>query len=264
MKKLLVFTDLHIVPQGETIIGLDPLARFSDGLDHALSRHPDAERIIITGDLTHSGTSIEYMRLHQVLAECPIPIHMTLGNHDRRAAFRVAFPDAPIINGGFVQDVVDLDNTRLILLDTLDEAAPDLHSGYLCADRLDWMDQAISSAGDRRVMVFLHHPPILTGFPGMDSIGLRNRTELATRLSAHKAVVQIIAGHIHRTIHGSLTLTQERQIPVAMLKSPCHQMPMNLKTDDHHLSIDEPGAYGIVLSTDDGIVVHSEDFTLSA
>ncbi|MEL7257839.1 MAG: phosphodiesterase [Pseudomonadota bacterium] len=262
MKKLLVFTDIHIVPQGETIIGLDPLERFSQGLQHALNNHPDAERIVITGDLTHHGTHDEYMLLHETLSDCPLPLSMTLGNHDRRAAFLEVFQDVSVTDAGFVQESVDLDETRLILLDTLDEDADNLHGGLLCEDRLNWMDQAIASADGRNVILGLHHPPVLTGFPGMDSIGLANRSELALRLGRHDNVVQILAGHIHRTIQGSLAVHEARNIPVFMFKSPCHQMPMHLSTEDHHISVDEPGAYGIVLNTDDGILVHTEDFTL--
>jgi len=262
MKKLLIFTDIHIVPQGEMIIGLDPLERFAQGLQHALSNHPDAERIVITGDLTHHGTQEEYMRLHDVLSDCPLPISLTLGNHDRRAAFRDVFQNVPVTGEGYVQESVDLDETRLILLDTLDEDAANLHGGLLCEDRLHWMDQAIASADGRRVILGLHHPPVLTGFPGMDSIGLANRSELASRLAQHDTVVQILAGHIHRTIQGNLAVNETRNIPVFMFKSTCHQMPMHLTTDDHHISVDEPGAYGIVLNSEDGILVHTEDFTL--
>ena len=184
MQKLLIFTDVHIVPEGETIIGIDPAERFAQGLAHAMTHHADAARVIITGDLTHHGTPGEYMRLRKCLTACPLPVHMTLGNHDRRAGFYAVFPNAVQTATGHAQEVIDQDDTRLILLDTLNEEAKDLHSGLLCQDRLDWMDQAISEAGGRRVILFLHHPPVLTGFAGMDSIELRNRGELGATAGA--------------------------------------------------------------------------------
>lgn len=262
MRKILVFTDPHITPRGESIIGLDPLERFNEGLTHALTHHPNAERVVITGDLTHHGTPGEYMLLHEALRECPVPVSLTLGNHDRRTAFRKAFPEISLTDQGFAQEIVDLDETRIILLDTLDEMAPDLHSGLLCDHRLDWLEAALKGADGRRAMIFMHHPPVLTGFDGMDSIGLRNRVEFARRLSHYSNVKQIIAGHIHRTLHAALPLEDGRVLPVISLKSTCHQMPMALGLADHHVSVDEPGAYGIVIHTKDGIVVHTEDFTL--
>ncbi len=257
MQKILVFTDIHLVPEGGTIIRLDPLTRFTDGLAHALDRHPDAARIVLCGDLTHNAAPVEYDRLKAVLDTCPVPVSLMLGNHDRRAPFFAAFPDAPRTGAGHVQHHVDVGDFRLICLDTLNEDAPDLHSGWLCDARLDWLDHALDTAGSRRVIVFTHHPPILTGLDGMDRIGLRNRDDLIARLSGRGNVAQIVSGHVHRSIQGAAGGT-----PVSILKSPCHQMPLALGDQDPSLSIDEPGAYGLLLLTGDGVIVHAEDFTL--
>lgn len=257
MEKIIVFTDIHIPAQGVDIIGLDPGARFAQGLAHALDRHPDAARIVITGDLTHTGAPEEYARLRGLLADCPVPVNLMLGNHDLRAPFLAVFPDTPVTAHGHVQHWFDIADTRLVLLDTLDEDADVLHSGFLCADRLDWLTHVLSEAGERRVVVFTHHPPIRTGFGGMDRIGLRNRAEFIARLQMQGNVVQIVSGHIHRTISGGAG-----GIPTAVFKSPCHQMPMILGDQSSHLSIDEPGAYGILMLGDEGVAVHTEDFGL--
>jgi 3',5'-cyclic AMP phosphodiesterase CpdA len=257
MQKIIVFTDIHLVPEGQTIIGLDPFARFMQGLAHALDNHPDAARVVLCGDLTHNAAPPEYARLRAALTTCPLPVSLMVGNHDRRAPFLAAFPEAARMGSGHIQHVTDLPGHRLICLDTLNEESADTHSGWLCEARLDWLDAALATAEDRRVIVFTHHPPIETGFKGMDWIGLKNRADLTARLAAAGNVVQIVSGHIHRTIQGSAG-----GIPVAILKSPCHQMPMALGYRDPSLSIDEPGAYGLLLLTDAGVIVHSEDFTL--
>ncbi|MEM6579574.1 MAG: metallophosphoesterase, partial [Pseudomonadota bacterium] len=205
MQKVLVFTDPHIVPEGETIIGLDPGARLAQGLQHAIAHHADAAAVIVTGDLTHHGTGEEYARLKKILSTCPIPLTLTLGNHDRRAAFCATFPETPT-SDGFVQSVVDLDDTRLIVLDTLDEETTDLHSGRLCDRRLGWLEGALKGAGGRRVILFLHHPPASTGFPNMDAIALRDPERLARVLAPYPNVVHIIAGHVHRTCQSTLML----------------------------------------------------------
>ena len=54
MTKLLVISDPHITPVGQTIIGLDTHARFTAALDHALTHHPDAAALILLGDLNVS------------------------------------------------------------------------------------------------------------------------------------------------------------------------------------------------------------------
>ena len=257
MQKLLVFTDIHFVREGADIIGLDPVERFRQGIDHALATHPDAARIIITGDLAHHGDPVEYRRLQAELSRIPLPVSLLIGNHDSRTAFRAAFSESAVDEYGFIQSYLDIGRHRLLFLDTVDEAAEVEHSGYLCPDRMAWLRQMLDVAQDRSVILFMHHPPLTTGFAGMDRIGLRNRRELASFLRGYPNVVQIIAGHVHRTISGAAG-----GIPTAIFKSPCHQMPMALAQDDEHLSVDEPGAYGLLLLQEDGVIVHTEDFGL--
>ncbi|WP_420862992.1 metallophosphoesterase [Algirhabdus cladophorae] len=250
MDKILVFTDIHITKPGQTIIGLDPAARFAQGLAHALHHHADAKAIIITGDLTHYGSRTEYRRLKDILADCPLPVHLMLGNHDRRAGFHEVFGGPE----GFVQFRLDFGEHTLLCLDTKDDDAPDHHSGYLCATRLTWLDQQIKEAKGRIVTVLCHHPPHDVGFPGMDSIKIRNGRALLARGNGFD---QLICGHVHRTIMGHID-----GLSFAMLKSPCHQAPLDFDDTETASSIDEPGAYGVLCLMPKGVVVHTEDFTL--
>jgi len=250
--KLLVLTDLHITADNRTIIGLNPATRMRAVLDHALAHHADADHLVITGDLTHHGQPAEYDALREIMRGCPVPVTYLIGNHDDRANFIAAFPDAPTADG-FVQTAFDTATHRIITLDSVQRTNnPVPHSGILCATRLAWLQTQLQT--DLDVLVFIHHPPVSTGFKGMDRIGLRNRRELRDMLAASGRVKHVIAGHIHRTISGNVD-----GIGYSTLKSPCHQMPMILADDDSSLSIDEPGAYGIVLLSDGHITVHTED-----
>lgn len=255
MPKILVMTDLHLTPGSQKIIGLDPLARLSAGIAHASRMHPDADRLVVMGDLTHYGDTASYAKLRAAFATVPWPVSYLLGNHDIRWKFRRDFPDCPTDPAGFVQSVVDLREVRLITLDTLDEDAEIEHSGHLCQDRLSWLADRLTET-DQPCLIFMHHPPFKTGFPGMDTIRLLN--DGAFRETVLRGnVAHIFAGHVHRTIHGSVD-----GIPATIFKSTCHQMPMLLGADDTTVSVDEPGAYGIVLVDGGEIVVHFEDFTL--
>jgi Icc protein len=257
MRKILVLTDLHILAAGGRIGPLDPVVRLRSALDHGLAAMPEAERVVITGDLTHNGQAAEYAVLKDLLAACPIPVHLMIGNHDNREAFRAAFPDAPVTSDGFVQEVVDTGAYRLILLDTVDAAADPRDSGLICLARLDWLRAKLSGAADRRVILFLHHPPMIVGFDAMDEIALRNRLEFLDILRDYPNITQIIAGHVHRTISGSAG-----GIPCAIFKSPCHQAPLYRPGMDTHASVDEPGAVGVLFLGPEGVVVHTEDVGL--
>ena len=59
MDKLLVLTDLHVRGIGQTILGIDALERFREGIHHATANHPDAVHIVLMGDIVHSGKVVE-------------------------------------------------------------------------------------------------------------------------------------------------------------------------------------------------------------
>lgn len=262
MTKLIVFTDLHITPEGGRIIGLDPVARLRNGIQHVNRHHPDAARVIFTGDLAHRGDAASYARLRDLLSELHCPYSLLVGNHDHRERFLDCFPDCPVDANGFVQQVLDVDGARLILLDTLFAPPyefPASYSGYLCEQRLAWLGQQLQEAAAKLpVLVFMHHPPHATGFAGMDAIALRNGEAFYDVLNRHGNVRHIVAGHVHRTISGS-----SHGISFSVFKSPCHQQPMNFGAMDTSLSVDEPAAYGIIFLQPDGVLVHTEDYEIS-
>ncbi|MCA1405502.1 phosphodiesterase [Ensifer sp. IC3342] len=261
MTKLIIFTDLHMVPEGETIIGLDPYRRLANGIAHVNRYHADADRVIFAGDLTHAADRPSYERLKALLGELVPPAATMIGNHDRREVFLDVFSGAATDENGFVQQVIDFADCRAVLLDTLFAPPydyPTSHAGHLCRRRLDWLDQQLAEAGGRPVLIFMHHPPHVTGFTSIDMIRLINGQEFYALVKRHGNVRHIFAGHVHRTISGS-----SHGIPFSISKSPVHQQPMPFDTPNASLSVDEPAAYGIILVTSDGVIVHTEDYEIA-
>ncbi len=259
MQKLLFLSDLHICAPGETIIGLSPSQRCADALHAAITAHADAEALILLGDLTHHGTDEEYIELARLLADVPVPVIPMLGNHDRRDAFLRNFPDAPQMPSGHIQQWRDVGQHRVITLDSLD-GPPFLdghHAGRLCDLRSAFLEDALATREGRHAIVCIHHPPFETGIIGMDRIALTEGAAFLDMLARHGRV-HLICGHIHRTMSGSA-----RGVPWSMFKSPCHQGVLDLVQPNSHLSSNEPGAYGCVLWSVDGVVVHSVDVGLA-
>ncbi|ASY55061.1 MULTISPECIES: phosphodiesterase [Sinorhizobium] len=261
MTKFIIFTDLHMVPDGTTIIGIDPYRRLANGIDHVNRYHADADRVIFAGDLTHQADRASYERLKDLLFELIPPAAVMLGNHDRREVFLEVFREAARDENGFVQQVIDFPDCRAVLLDTLFAPPYDYpmsHAGQLCERRLNWLDRQLGSADDRPVLIFMHHPPHASGFAGIDMIRLINEEQFYGLVKRHGNVRHIFAGHVHRTISGS-----SRGIPFSIFKSPVHQQPMPFDIADASLSVDEPAAYGIAVVTADGVLVHTEDYEIA-
>ena len=180
MRKALVISDIHLRSKKRNIIGLDPLRQFTEALSHALKKHPDAEHMILIGDMTHSGHVSEYEMLKRATNTYKIPITFMLGNHDNRSNFKKVFPEIPLDNEGYLQKKISLGDDVLICLDTLN-SSPQLeieHEGKLCEKRLEWLEQELSQAKNKRISIFTHHPPHNIGFPGMDKIKLSNSADL--------------------------------------------------------------------------------------
>ncbi len=173
------FTDPHLPPPGGTVLGGDPAPALAAALADAAERHGPggpmpASFAAFTGDLVRDGEPAAYARLREALEGLPWPVHLLLGNHDDRGAFRDAFPEAPLDEAGFVQQAVPTPAGACLMLDT---HAPGRPEGELCARRLRWLTERLAeSAGP--VMLFLHHPPLPVGIPAMDGMGLRDADAL--------------------------------------------------------------------------------------
>lgn len=255
--KIIVLTDIHILPEGKTLIGINPTERLELAIAHINRTQADADLCIITGDLTHRGDPESYATLRRVLSGLAIPVKILVGNHDLRENFVAAFPENPKDDNGFVQFSHDIGGYRLIGLDPLNGPPytyPESHAGILCDKRLDFLRKSLAGANGRPVIIFMHHPPFDTLFPGMDRIKLYNHDEFRACLKGHD-VRQIVCGHIHRSISVSWN-----GIPATVYKSLVDQMPFDLVTVDSSLAIPEPPAYGVVLLHGQTVLCHTVDF----
>lgn len=256
--KVIVFTDIHIdVDQRPDAPNAED--RLTAGIKHVMAHQSDADRVIITGDLTHKGDVASYERLRDLLTPLKPPTHLMLGNHDNRENFLKVFPDTAIDPNGFVQSIIDTTDARLLLLDTLFGPPydyPASHAGELCEKRLSWLQTAMTESV-KPCVLFMHHPPMQTGFAAMDPIMLRDADAFYEATNRAGGAQHLICGHIHRTISGT-----NRGLSYSMFKSFVGQMPMDFTTTDTKTEVHEPPAYGILLLNSQGIIVHSEDFLI--
>lgn len=251
-------TDPHLMPPGQRLYGLDPAERLRAAVADILRRHgPDgpapAAFALITGDLVHDGWADSYPLLREILAPLPMPVHLLLGNHDDRALFRAAFPEAPVDAHGFVQSAFATPVGRFLLLDTHE---PGTAAGALCARRLAWLAERLTEDREAPVFLALHHPPARSGIVGMDRIPLREPDALWAVLAPHRARIRhIFHGHLHRPFAGSW-----RGIPFSSLRGTSHQVALDLAERTTVPGSHEPPAYALVRVSEEEVVVHTHDF----
>ena len=201
--KIIHITDTHLVPAGQTLHTLDPAARLKRVLDDVNQTHPDADLVVLTGDLTQDGNPAAYALLKSLLSELSMPVRLLLGNHDARDNFRAAFPDHPVDRHGFIQSMMPVPGSddRLLFLDS--NSASEIGGRY-CEARAAWLRETLAACPDSPLTVFIHHPPVAHGMAHFDNIGLHDSEVLMQILRAHPGGVRhIFFGHIHIPMTGT-------------------------------------------------------------
>lgn len=253
--KILHLTDIHLTTPGETISGRDPNAGFEAALAHALSLHPDADLLAITGDLSDWGERADYARLRTRLAAVPMPVGLCIGNHDDRATFLEVFPERAD-PGGFAQGVLDLGPVRCLFLDTF---GPETHAGHYCAARRAWLAGQID-AHPGPLLLFMHHNPIPSHIAPMDSIGLLDAPAFTEILRPRAGKIRhIFHGHCHLPMSGALL-----GIPVTSGRGTNHAGWPAFDEPERLTGADLPAAYGVAFLGPESTTVHMVEFVAAA
>jgi 3',5'-cyclic-AMP phosphodiesterase len=250
--KFLHVSDLHMVGGNELLYGLDPQERLRACVAHINRHHSDAECVVVTGDLTQTGSSAAYALVKSILADLSMPFYLMVGNHDDRDNFKAAFPDASVDSDGFVQFILDTGIGRFICIDTLEPGQP---YGTLCDRRRIWLGAQLAAAGERPVYLFMHHPPFEVGLRRMDEIRLVDSEEFSELVVGRPNVKHLFFGHLHRPLSGSW-----RGIPFSNVLGTNHQVELNFVKAGRVPGSHEPPAYGVVFAEHDFTLVHLHNF----
>lgn len=246
--KLLQLTDPHLVAPGMTLKGLDPERRLRECLSDIEDKHGDAVALIIPGDIAESADPEAYALLRRVLGEYRLPpVHMTIGNHDRREVFASTFPESMDPVSGFASTSFSLGNYAGLLLDTWESGQ---HGGRLCETRLEWLWQRLARDA-RPTLVFMHHAPFRVGLKRLDQIPLENGGDLFEVLNSFRDRVRhLFFGHMHRNISGSWN-----GIPFSVVAGTTHQIMLDFETDLVRETELDP-TYAVILIDGGTVVVH--------
>lgn len=175
-------SDLHLVVPGQLSHSINTTARLDQAVAHINEFHSDAAFCILAGDLTDFGDAASYARLADHIAPLGMPVHMTLGNHDDRAAFAAQFGADKLANTGFSDAIIDdPSGYRVIILDTL---IADTDVGDLAPEQLQFLQSALDTAHDRPVIIVMHQNPAALGVP-MDFIRFGNADDFAAIAGSH-------------------------------------------------------------------------------
>jgi 3',5'-cyclic-AMP phosphodiesterase len=148
-----------------------------------------------------------------------------------------------------VQYSADLGPLRLVVLDT---TRPGEDPGVLDPERLRWLDAELATAPEQPTLLAMHHPPLVTGVPAWDHIGLpsADRRALGEVVERHPQVRRLVAGHVHRTISGELAGRAVLSVPSTYV-----QARLNFGSQEIELAAD-PAGFAVHAVLDGELISH--------
>ncbi len=188
---LVQLSDSHLFAQADgRLLGMETRDSLARVIERVLQEQPRIDLVLATGDLSQDGSVASYQRFRDLTAIIPAPARWIPGNHDDMPTMREAFADS-----GLLEPVADVGAWRVVLLDSsIVGAVP----GHLDDGQLALLERALSEAGERHVLICLHHHPVSIGCRWMEPIGLRNADALFAVLDRFPRVRGVLWGHVHQ------------------------------------------------------------------
>ncbi len=200
-----VLSDTH-APADESVshFGVNLCKRIRGTVCGVLAMPPGLSGVIVNGDCAlHKGECDDYVTFRDLLVRpivaAGLPVHVTMGNHDRRDHFRTTLEEdlslTPPVGGRNV-GVIQGRYANMFLLDSLE--VTDHSSGRIGSEQLNWLSSTLGTMNDRPALVFGHHPLDRDGnFLGIGG-WLKDGSELFDVMAAHRHVKAYLYGHTHR------------------------------------------------------------------
>ena len=225
--RIVQLTDLHLkTTPGSRLWGVDVDAGLSAVLARIRERHPQPDCILATGDLVGDEPEA-YDRVRELLEPLGVPVYCLPGNHDFPARM------AQTLRRGLVrwQRSLIAGGWQIILLDSSVPGTPD---GHLAYGELALLDTALRMHPELPALVCLHHNPVPTGTPWLDTMTVSNGAALFAVLDRHPQVRAVVWGHIHAEFSA-------RRGNVQLLATPATCMQFKPNTPEPQLDDLPPG-----------------------
>lgn len=238
-------SDLHLRADGSPLTGgIDTVAALNACVGHTngLTQRPDI--VLATGDLVDEGRPEDFAALRRAFDRLEMPVYVIPGNHDDRNQLRNTFADSGSLpaEGEFLHYTVETYPVRLIGLDTV---IPGACGGRMCERRMRWLDDRLAEQPERPTLIFMHHPPFVTGIGFMDDPAFDGADGLERLVRGHPQVRQVVCGHIHRAIH-----TRWAGTAAAVAPSVVFQMALELSEGAPSVFVLEPPGVSLYLWRD--------------
>lgn len=225
--RIVQITDSHLFSDKESkLLGMNTEESFRCVYQLAQKEQTNPDLILVTGDVSQDGSKEAYVRMQDAMQFWGAPVYWLPGNHDHFSVMR------QVIGVDWVSPCcVDIGVWRLVLLNSqIENDVP----GRLVRAELEFLDQSLKSAGDRHVLIALHHHPVPLNSRWLDTVALLNPEDFFDVVHRYDRVRAVIWGHVHQSFELKL-----KDILLFSTPSTCVQFKPN--SDDFALDTLAPG-----------------------
>ena len=210
-------SDIHYVSSKERLFDkIDTHNSFLRIIDacNNLDQIPDI--YILSGDLIHD-IEIYYHEFFNLCKKLNRPIYPMMGNHDVRSGLKKHLSNNLIDEKGNVNYCIDSFNTKIICLDT---AIENKIEGEINESSMEWLEKILDQENKKKIIIFMHHPPIKIGSLLFDHIKCKNGIELINLISKYKNVKEVVFGHVHCSYRTKINNIIFSSCPSATIQYP--------------------------------------------
>ena len=217
--RIIHITDTHLLDNANDVFhSINTRHNFHRVLSHCLSHHPEIDFVVITGDVSQTGSSSSYQVFSSVISQFDVSIFCVPGNHDTPDYLSRIVPSSP----GDDLSIVTIGNINLVLLNSCVHGQ---HSGRLSGESLHQLESHLQSCDEKFNILAIHHPPVLINSKWLDDLGLENRHKLLQIINRYPRDLLLLSGHVHQEVDQQLDHLRLLATP-----STCHQF--KARSDD--------------------------------
>ena len=155
--KIIHITDTHLLNRAnDTFYGFNTRNSFEKVVRKSLADYPDADCILLTGDISQNGEVQSYRQLRSIIEKIEIPVYAVPGNHDSPQFLQQILDNCP----GQSISVVNRFHYPMVLISSWKQGA---HQGEVSAQSLEELKCYITACRHSLVIMGIHHPPVQTG-----------------------------------------------------------------------------------------------------
>ena len=222
--RFLHLTDTHLLDDpNEKLRNINTRNSFEATLLQAIECHPDCDFVLLTGDISNTGSERSYQNFCSVIEGIHVPFYCVPGNHDNPLHLQEVIPTSPHNS----VHAVRIGKFTLLLLSSWVNGK---ESGEISGQSWQHLEKWLQECKTENLIVAIHHPPIPMQSAWLDNLGLSNGKKLLARLHQCSGNIVLIFGHVHQEMDVSM-----KNVHLLATPSTCYQF----KPHSHAMKFEE-------------------------